>query len=60
MAIQAIEDGDLQKAAREVEDAKRRLDCNNPPQDQDPTIAEACQELSKIEFSTDNVTVHSL
>ena len=55
-AIQAIEDGDLKKAAREVEDAKRRLDCNDPPQDQDPTIAEACQELSKIEFITDNVT----
>ena len=55
-AIQAIEDGDLELAAREVEDAKRRLDCNNPPQDQDPTIAEACQELSKIEFITDNVT----
>ena len=55
-AIKKIEDGDLKKAAREVEDAKRRLDCNDPPQDQDPTIAEACQELSKIEFITDNVT----
>ena len=55
-AIQAIEDGDLEKAAREVEDAKRRLDCDDPPQDQDLTIAEACQELSKIEFITDNVT----
>ena len=55
-AIQAIEDGDLKKAAREVEDAKRRLNCNDPPQDQDPTIAEACQELSKIKFITDNVT----
>ena len=32
------------------------MDCNDPPQDQDPTIAEACQELSKIKFITDNVT----
>lgn len=55
-AIKKIEDGDLKKAAREVEDAKRSLDCNDPPQDQDPTVAEACQELSKIKFITDNVT----
>jgi len=51
LAIKRLEGNNLKQAAREVEEAKKRLDCNDPPLDQDPTIAEACLLLSRVTFT---------
>lgn len=51
LVIKRLEGNNLKQAAREVEEAKKQLDCNNPPKDQDPTIAEACLLLSRVTFT---------